>query len=165
MWSCGSLTFLGQVWKKTLPFILVSTSAQVCKGYPAKCYGRHKWQACAPRCSGLLLHTKSAKDITDCWWCSKGQYICYLICLFDFTEPFNLPLLSEAQKKAAKLRKKQGHLIWYLPLENVASVVLTSGQNGSCWMELSWRGSGTKWHNWIMERMCFCEMAQETVQT
>lgn len=105
VWSCGSLTFPGQVW--TLPFILVSTPAQLCKGYLAKCYRRQKWQVCASRCSDLLLHTKSAKDITVCWWCSKEEYICYLICLSDFTEPFHLPILSEAQKKTTKMTKNK----------------------------------------------------------
>lgn len=118
-WSCGSLTFAGQVW--SLPFILVSTSAQLCKGYLSKCYKRHKWQVCASRCSGLLLHTKSAKDITACWWWSRGEYICYLICLFDFTEPFHLPLLSEAQKNLLKWEKTRSFNLMLVSRESCFS--------------------------------------------
>lgn len=95
--SCVSSTFPGQVFKKTLPFMLVNTSAQLAqllKGYLANCYRKNKRQIWAPRGNGLLLLKTSAKAITICWWCSKGQ------AYFLFSLPVQYHFLTLALDRA-----------------------------------------------------------------
>lgn len=168
---CGSLTVSGQVFKKILPFILVSTSAQLCKGYLANCYRRNEWHIWASRCSGLVLLMRSAKDITVCWWCSKGRHI-YLICLFNtllnfgfrqgqsilpcYLKPKRMPLECQNTRSFnLKLVSTESH---FSSSNKWPKSVLSYG------VKLERRG-GRKWHDWIMERMWFCGAAQEAVQT
>lgn len=160
MWSCGSLTFSGQVFKKILPFILVSTSAQLCKGYLANCYRRNEWHIWTCKCSGLLLLMRSAKDITACWWCSKGWHI-YLICLFNtllnfgfrqgqsifpyFLKPKRMPLKCENMRSFnLKLASTESHFSssnkW--PKSVLSYGVKLERRGAENGMTESWRGCG-----------------------
>lgn len=165
VWSCESLTVPAQVFKKTLPFTWVSTSAQLCKGYLANCFRRNKWQIWASRCSGLLVLTRSAKDITICWWCSKGYLICS-IPLFNlgFRQGHSiLPCYGKPKKMLLKCKNMRS---FNLKLVSTKSCFSSSNKwpKSVLSYRVKLREEGRKWHNWIMERMWVCAAAQEAAQ-
>lgn len=177
--SCVSSTFPGQVFKKTLPFMLVNTSAQLAqllKGYLANCYRKNKRQIWAPRGNGLLLLKSSAKAITICWWCSKGQ------AYFLFSLPVQYHFLTLALDRAVPSPPPPAQSWEWTLLSEVPKRMPLKCENLWCWcnysaaclcrillqvpqkrpkqfsrMALSFRGWGRKRHNWIRTGCGFVE--------